>query len=171
MADFTPAITAIRECCLGHVGATRAMAAGDLVEGAYEHTPEHEAARALRGPSFEVEITDTQRHAESPSEHSDVVLLGVTVQIRAIWLTESEIVEDSRATLRAEALSTLEKLRAALMRAGNLTETSDGDETGIVSGCLHRHLGHRLERADWRGRRLVYVSRFTTVLKASQTAG
>ena len=171
MADFAPAITAIRECCLGQVGATRSMDTDDLVEGAYEHTPEHEAARALRGPAFEVEIADVQRHPESPSEHSDVALLGLTVQIRTIWLTESEILEDSRAALRAEALSTLEKLRASLMRAGNISTTSAGDETGIVSGCLHRHLGHRLERADWRGRRLAYVSRFTTVLMASQTAG
>lgn len=171
MADFTPAITAIREVCLGVSGSVRSMEAGDLTEGAYEHTSEHEAARGLRGPTFEVDVSDTQRHKESPSEHSDVSLLDVTVQVRTVWTTGHELVDDDRALARAEALSTLEKLRAALMRAGNLEETSAGTATSIVSGCLHRHLGHRLERADWRGRRLSYVSRFATVMQFSQTAG
>lgn len=171
MADFAPTITAIREALLGVVGTVRAVDEGDLVEGAYEHTPEHEAARALRGPSFEVEITSAARAKDHPGEHSNAALLDLTVQIRTVWGTEHELLDDERARARAEALGLLEKSRAALMRAGNLTETSADEATGLVSGCLHRLLEHRLERADWRGRRLSYVSRYTTVLQATQAAG
>lgn len=171
MADFTPAITAIREALLGVVGTVRAMEEGDLIEGAYEHTPEHEAARALRGPTFEVDVTSVNRAKDHPGEHSNTALLDLTVQVRTVWSTEHELLDDERARARADALGLLEKSRAALMRAGNLTTTSADEATGLVSGCLHRLLEHRLERADWRGRRLSYVSRYTTVLQATQTAG
>lgn len=171
MADFAAAITAIREACLGAIGSVRTVDADALAEGAYPHTAEHEAARALTGPSFEVEITDVVKHKDSPSEHSNVVLLDVTVQLRTEWGTDQELLDEERADARSAALSLLESARAALMRAGNLTSTSDSSATGIVSGCLHRFLGHRLELADWRGRRLAYLSRFATVIQFSQTAG
>lgn len=171
MADFVPTITAIREVLLGTIGAVRVVAPGQATEGAYEQTPEHEAARALLGPTFEVDIESSGRAKDHPGEHSNVALLDLVVRVRTVWGTDHELLDAERASARAQALGLLEDCRAALMRAGNLTTTSAAVPTGLVSGCLHRLLDHRLERSDWRGRRLSYVSRYATVLQLSQTAG
>lgn len=171
MADFGPAIEAIRQVCLGTVGSVRSVGASDLVEGAYPSTPEHEAARAVLGPSFEVSILSCSPSKESPWEHSPYRLLDLDVQIRTEWTTAHQLIDSERSTTRSEALAQLEEVRAALMRSGNLTSNLAAEATGLVSGCLHRCAGHRLEREDWPGRRFSYLSRFSTVIRISQTAG
>ncbi len=171
MADFANAVTAIRECLLGTIGSTRTVTAAALDEGAYPSTTEHEAARAVTGPNFEVSIVSMAPSKESPWENSPTRLLDCDVEVRCEWTTSNELIDSARASVRASALSTLETTRAALMRPGNLTTTAAAGATGIVSGCLHRHAGHRLEREDWRRRRLSYVSRYSTVISISQTAG
>jgi hypothetical protein len=171
VADFTPMLTAIRECLLGTIGSTRAVDAGDLREGAYPSTVEHEAARSVTGPRFEVSVLEMRPSSESPWEHSPTRLIAVEIQVRTEWSTEFELQDEERSALRASALSQLEECRAALMRAGNLTATSEPLPTGIVSGCLHRCLGHRLEREDWPRRRLSYLSRYATIVQIAQTAG
>lgn len=171
MADFAPMITAIRECLLGAIGTVRDVDTGDLVERAYPAAVEHEAARAITGPRFEVSVLSVVPSKDSPWEHSPIRLLAVEVQVRSEWTTPHEILDDARATARADALSLLEECRAALMRSGNLTTTAAAAATGLVSGCLHQCLGHRLEREDWQRRRLSYLSRYATILQIAQTAG
>lgn len=172
MADFTAAIDAVRNVCLGTAGSTRVVAPGALVEGAYEQEPDHEAKRALVTPTFEVEFEAAgEKNALSPSEHSNIVLSNYEVAIRTVLTSEHEFMEDERASVRASALGLLEDMRAALMRAGNLPSAL-GTDASFVSGCLHRLLGgHRLEKADWKGHRLIYRSRFATVIQFTQTPG
>jgi hypothetical protein len=171
VADLLPALTAIRECLLGVIGDVRTVPDGALVERAYPSTIEHEAARALTGPRFEVSVDSFSPSPDGPWEHSPYRLHVLELSVRTEWTTAHELLDDERARVRAEALSLLETCRAALMRAGNIATTSGGDETGIVSGCLHRCLGHQLEREDWQHRRLSYVSRYTTQIRIEQTAG
>ena len=171
MADLLPAITAIRECLLGLVGSVRTVDEGDIAERAYPAATEHEAARALTGPRFEVSVEKMAPSPDGPWEHSPTRLHLLDIRIRTEWTTDHELLDDARARARAEALALLEKCRAALMRAGNLTSTSASEATGLVSGCLHRCAGHSLEREDWQRRRLSYVSRYATQIQIDQTAG
>lgn len=171
MADFAPAINAIRECCLGAVGSVRVVPPGDVAERAYPSTVEHEAARALTGPRFEVTIVRAEPSKDSPWEHSPVRLELYTVQIRTEFTTAHELIDAARASAQSEAWNLLNTCRAALMRGGNLLTTADSTATGIVSGCLHRFISHDLERADWQRRRLSYLSRYQTQIQFSQTPG
>ena len=171
MADLLPALTAIRECLLGTIGDVRAVTPGSIAERAYPSTTEHEAARALTGPRFEVSVDRFAPSPDGPWEHSPTRLHALELRVRTEWTTAHELLDDDRARARAEALSLLETCRAALMRAGNVLETAAGESTGIVSGCLHRCLGHQLEREDWQRRRLSYVSRYATQIQIDQTPG
>lgn len=171
MADFLPAITAIRECLLGTVGSTRVVTVGDLAEGAYPSTTEHEAARSIVKPHFEVSITKLGDAPESPWEHMPQRIRDLEIQIRTEFATEQELIDAERAATRATALGLLEECRAALMRSPNLAATAASAATGIVSGAFLRCLGHTLEREDWPRRRLSYLSRYTAKIAITQTAG
>lgn len=171
MADLLPALTALRECLLGTIGDVRTVTPGDVTERAYPATVEHEAARVLTGPRFEVSVERFAPSGDGPWEHSPSRLHHLEIRVRTEWTTAHELLDDERARVRAEALDLLEACRAALMRGGNLLTTDAGDSTGIVSGCLHRCMGHQLEREDWQRRRISYVSRYTTQIQISQTPG
>ena len=171
MADLGPALTAIREVLLGTIGSVRVVTAGDLDEGAYPATTEHEAARAITGPNFEVSILSLTPSKETPWENSPIRLFDLEVQVRSEWATSHELIDSARASLRAEAFSLMEEARAALMRPGNLTTTSAAVATGLVSGCMHRSGGHRIEREDWPRRRFSILSRYNAVIQFSQTPG
>jgi hypothetical protein len=171
MADFLPALNAIRQCLLGTVGSLRVVTAGDLAEGAYPSTTEHEAARAVTGPNFEVSITKLTPSAASPWEHMPTRIMDVEIQVRTEWTTGQELIDSERAATRADALILLEECRAALMRSPNLASDATPAATGIVSGALMRCLGHTLEREDWPRRRLSYLSRYAAAIVITQTPG
>lgn len=171
MADFLPAITAIRECLLGTVGTVRVVTPGDVTEGAYPSTTEHEAARAITGPHFEVSITKVGPNPASPWTHSPQLIQDVEVQVRTVATTGHELLDDARAATRADMLNLLEDCRAALMRSPNVASTAAAVDTGIVSGALRLWHGHTLEREDWARRRISYLSRYTATIKITQTPG
>lgn len=171
MADFSPMLTAIREVCRGALGSVRVVQSNALRERAYPSTTEHEAARVIVGPRFEVSVSKADVSKESPWENSPIRLLDVEVRVRTEWSTKHELLDDERSAVRASALALLEDMRAALMRPGNLATTASGQSSGLVSGCLHRHSGHSLEREDWQRRRLSYVSTYSTVMRIAQNAG
>ena len=171
MTDVAPMLKAIRDVCLGVSGSVRTVQSGALRERAYPSTVEHEAARVLVGARFEPTVSKIIVSKSSPWENSPVRLLDIEVRIRTEWTTAHELIDAQRLAARARAISLLEDMRAALMRPGNLTTSSDGSATGIVSGCMHTHDGHTLEREDWTKRRLSYVSTYTSVLLAIQQAG
>jgi hypothetical protein len=171
MADLLPALNAIRQCLLGTVGSVRSVTVGDLAEGAYPSTTEHEAARAVTGPNFEVSITKLTPSAASPWEHMPTRIMDVEIQVRTEWTTGQELIDAERASARADALNLLEECRAALMRSPNLANDATPAATGIVSGALMRCLGHTLEREDWPRRRLSYLSRYTAAIVITQTPG
>ena len=171
MADYGPALTAIRECLLGTVGSVRVVTPGDITEGAYPSTTEHEAARAVTGPHFEVSITKIGDAQESPWEHSPQRIRDIEVLVRTEMRTEMELIDDERAATRTAMLNLLEDCRSALMRSPNVAVTSAAVSTGIVSGAMMRCLGHALEREDWPRRRISYLSRYAAKITITQTPG
>jgi hypothetical protein len=170
-SSYLPAITAIRECCLGAIGSVRTVAPGTVAAGAYPSTVEHEAARALALPRFEVTIERVSGSPDSPWTNSPQILEAVTVKIRSEWSTPHELLHEERDALRAEALDMLKDTKAALMRSPNILTTSAAAPTGIVSGCMHRFVDHAIEREDWPRRRFSYVSRYQTQILIDQTPG
>lgn len=165
-----PVLTAIEEVCLGTLGSIRTVASGTLARGGYESQAEHEATRSLVKPTFEAWVSECKRAVGAVPMHSNISMLEVTVSVRTTWTTDHEILDDQRRAIRASALDTLESCRAALCRAGNLTATSAAVATQIRSGCLLDG-AHKIEREDWRGRRLSYVSTYRCYVDAAQTPG
>lgn len=171
MPNFAPVVTAVRECISGVIGAVRTMSGVDIAEGGYSTTTDTAANRALARPRWEVSVVRASVHKQSPWEHYPKRLIELELEVRTEWTTQHELLDDERANLRIAILDVLERMRAALMRADNLSLTSASVSTGIVSGCLHECLGHELESEDWPKRLVVWTSRYRTVVVVDQTPG
>lgn len=132
--------TAIREVLLDGEGDKRTIGSTVYNGGLYESLPANEKARrALGKPIVEATSRVTGRHAGSPQVKGNKQILAIEVEVRvvrAITLTH-KIDDDVRDTLIGSAANDdADVIQQALTYPGNVSQTSSGDSTGIVSGLL-----------------------------------
>lgn len=132
-------LTRIREVLQDGEGAVRALASGAYAGGLYESIAENaEAVRALTGPRIGVRFTGLERHPASPPRMGSVQLLALEVEVTvARHFGAAEALDDTaRDALQALAMADGDALQQALGWPGNMTATTGGAATGLVSGCL-----------------------------------
>lgn len=132
-------LTRIREVLLDGAGDLRTISAtrfeGDLPEGLSE------SAQMMRGAvkaRVEASVSSIERHPQSPPSNGSVMLYVVGVEVRAVRtvLRIEQLVDADRDTLRALCIEDADIIRQALEYPRNLTATTAGTATGIVSGLL-----------------------------------
>lgn len=133
---LAPILAACREVCEGVIGSVETVPVGALEPGAYADAERREhSAAALVVPRYEVEVVSINETTLAPklSSHKS---LEVELMTRLIYATDFEIDAAARERVRVEACELGERVRAALTRPGNLTQTSAAVATGISSGAL-----------------------------------
>jgi len=130
---------AIRDVLLDGAGDKRTIGASVYKGGLYEALPANEKARrALGKPIVEAVSRVTGRHAGSPQVKGNKHILSIQVEVRvvrALTITH-KLDDDVRDTLIGNAAKDADVIQQALTYPGNVSQTSSGDPTGIVSGLL-----------------------------------
>ena len=158
-ADFAPMLLAIEEVALG-AGTVRVVTSPPRL-GAYPASPAQEAMRSVAGPRVEAFISEKLGAKAAFYEMASIKALDVEVTLRMEWTVMAhELDAVQRRTLRAEAWTLEDAIRAALQRPGNLAMTSLLVPTRIRSGCLRVYSGARLEREDWPRKRFSIIARY-----------
>lgn len=155
-----PALTAIRKCIEGTLGAVRTVTAGDLTSGLQDAASDEKLhGRARIATRYDVKYDYHSVTDAILSDVSDVKIIEVGFLIQLFFTTEHELDEDQRVATRAGALDLMEQVRAALSWSGNLL--NDGESpavaTNLVSAKLSTEKGSRARvvREDWDKR--IYV--------------
>jgi len=165
-ADYAPVLAAIREVAQG-AGSVRVVETP--VRGrAYAAEPAQEAARAIVGPGIEVTLDERAHPQKSWSELASIKAIDIGINVRIEWPVPFELNDQAREYMRAAAWNFEDELRSALMRRGNLRETSAGIATRIRGACLDRYVGAKVEREDFPKRRFSIISRYRCFIDATQ---
>ena len=128
----TAIITAIEELIEGSLGSIRTVAASSFGPG---HTPWY--GQVVSEPRYDIQIINTLPHPASPvSAISDRRIDTLVIQIDLRHQLKSRIQESERSATRATVLGAVDEVVQALHYPGNLTETSTGSPTYIISGML-----------------------------------
>lgn len=113
---------------------------GDLPPGL---SLDEESRRALldtdaRSVPVESRVTSVKRSPASPPVIGNIALYDVEVEVRAVYpvVTASTLTDATRDALAGLAYTHADTLAQALGYPGNLTTTSAGSSTGLVSGLL-----------------------------------
>ena len=131
-------LTAIEEVCLGTIGSVETVTAGTVERGAYQPVDDDRIAAAARTkPRFEVEWKGERDTGLVPrmSSHASY---EIKLLVRLVYPTDFELQPDERRAQRAAGAVTANKIRNALTRPGNLTQTSAAVATELASGCLKK---------------------------------
>lgn len=145
-------LTAVEECCLGTIGSVETVTAGTVLRGAYQPIDDDRtAAAAMIKPRFEVEWKSTRDTGLVPRMSSHVGL-EIKLLVRVVYSTSFEIDDDLRRAIRATGAATVEAIRNALTRPGNLTQTAAAVATGLTSGCLKKAEFSGVVREDFKRR-------------------
>lgn len=128
-------ITAIEEICTGEIGAVETVAAGALQLGAYASAnDEAKIGRAFQNPRCEITVKQWKATDLTP-RFSDTAIHEIEVDIAIHVTTGFELNDTNRATARALMMTLGERVAAACTRPGNMSTTSTGGATGLISGC------------------------------------
>ena len=131
--------TRLREVLEDGYGSLRTITAdtygGNLPE---DFTGQGDSVRSLGQPQVECLITKGARSPSSPMTKSNVALYLVDVRVRVVrrLSADVQISETARDTIKAAAAADIDVIAQALGWPGNLTTTSAGAATGLVSGLL-----------------------------------
>ncbi|MDQ3071417.1 MAG: hypothetical protein M3R55_17010 [Acidobacteriota bacterium] len=129
----------IRQVLESGAGTLRTIAStrfyGDLPEGLSDST---EQMRGLERPRVEARIKSVSRSPASPPITGNIALydIGIDVEIVRPLTTAEQLTDATRDALRALALDDVDVVRQALEYPGNLTATTAGAATDLVSGLL-----------------------------------
>ena len=126
---------ALRELVLGEIGSVRTVASTRFLLGVHEDKPAEQFHRSVERARIEVTI-EVPEFVPLGSVYCDTGLEEAEVEITTTRASTHQVLDIARHELRALALDDLSVLRDALTYPGNLTTTSDGVATGILSGCL-----------------------------------
>ena len=137
----------IRQVLENGAGTLRTIAStrfyGDFPEGLDAST---EQRRGLERPRIEARIRGISRNPASPPITGNFVLydLAIDVEIVRPLTTAEQLTDSDRDTLRALVMDDVDVVRQALEYPGNLTTTTAGAATDLVSGLL----SYRTSRVD-----------------------
>lgn len=163
-------LTRVREVVEDAAGSIRIITADAYRPGAHEGlTSDAQSTQALIRPRAEARFTDVSPHGARPPEQGSFTLYAVEVEVAVTRYVgvEHMLSEDVRTTLRAVAAEDASRLAQALGWPGNLTATTAGTATGLVSGML-RHTGSQigeLEADDGQNGRIVTTHSFEGVAR------
>ncbi len=119
---------------------------GDLPEGL---APTEDARRALDRPRIDARVTEISRNKASPPVGGNIDLLDIKIGVivTRVVTTVEQLTDADRDTLWALVLEDADYIKQALELPGNLTTTTAGLATDLVSG----RLGYAGSRATVRG--------------------
>lgn len=138
------------------VGSVRVMNAGDLALDAYDGIDDRTLAeRALVGPRVEVMLSELVRNKHVAPRSASVQVDDVVLKLRIVVRGEAEVREDARRASRAKLLSLAQRFTEALTWPGNLSATSGGTPTGLISRCMHVVGPWKVAREDFKRKLLV----------------
>lgn len=132
-------LTRIREVLEDGAGSVRTVSSsrflGELPDGL---SPDAEALRAISKPRVEASITGIRRSASTPPIIGSLLIYDVDVDVRVVRVatTLHQLSDDQRVALQALCAEDADIIRQALEWPGNLTSTTAGAATGLVSGIL-----------------------------------
>lgn len=132
-------ITAIREVVESGYGSLRTITdgtyTGDWPAGLSES---EQKRRALEGPRTRVNLNVTGRSPNSPPINGNLVIYdaSVTITIERIMARSAQLTQTEYDAVQAAAALDTDVVRQAVEYPGNLTLTSAGAPTDIVSGML-----------------------------------
>lgn len=128
----------IEQVLVDSLGSVRTVPTDRFQADAYAGQPDAEAAiRALVVPTVDVEIVAQRPHRSPPTMHSmQLRELDVVVTVTRATDATAKIDAATRRALRALAATDADVCAQALGYPGNLTTTSAGTATGLVTGLL-----------------------------------
>jgi hypothetical protein len=144
--------TRIREVIEASAGTLRTVPTdrflGDLPEGL---DVTEEMRRALEAPRVSVSIRRASPHPQTPLSLGNIALDNYEFVVRVVRTisTLEQLIESDSDALDALAMIDSDVLRQALGFPGNLSSTTAGTSTDIVSGML------RWTSSDWRVERAI----------------
>lgn len=132
-------LTRIREACEDGVGSIRVIASTRYYGGAaFDLDDSEESLRGMERPRVEARIGQVRRHTSTPSITSNLALYELDVVVRVVrhLAPDHKLDDDLRDDVKALALEDADVLNQALTWPGNLTTTTGGTATGLISGML-----------------------------------
>ena len=134
----TAILTAVEECCLGTIGTVETVTAGTVLRGAYQPLDDDRIAALARvSPRVEVEWKGDRDTGMLP-RMSSRASLEVKLLVRLVYAFDFELQDAERKSVRGTAALTGNKIRNALTRNGNLTQTSAAVVTELASGAMKK---------------------------------
>lgn len=134
-----PLLNRIREVANGGLGSLRTITAAAFGSNLPdEFSPMADAVRALAAPQVEPLIEEIERSPSSPPLVGNVALYRIRVRVRCVHRVPGwyQIKASERDDVKGAAAQAADQLAQALSWPGNLTATSGGTPTGLVSGML-----------------------------------
>lgn len=166
----TAILTRIREVLEDGAGALRTITASTYEPGAGPlRSDAAQATDALIKARVEVQIVDTEPHPARPPRLGTFTLDTVSIEVRIVRsvTAATALNATTRTALLAAADEDASRVSQVLTAPGNLTTTSAGAATGLVSGMLE-HAGSQIEEpelAEGQSGRLVAVHTFTGIVR------
>ena len=155
----------MRELVLGKIGSVRTVASTRFLLGVHEERPAEQAHRSRAAPRIEIKIT-VPDFVPLGSVYCDTGLESAEVEVIVTRASTHEVLDEARHELRELGFDDISILRDALTWPNNLTTTSDGVSTGLLSGCLVSIPGGDQEYDSAR-KLLTTSARFTATLERS----
>lgn len=95
-------------------------------------------SRAASMPRVETRIASVEPSPASPPVGGNLRIYDVTFEVRITRLVTplEQVSDECRDALMAAAAEDADMIAQALTYPGNLSATSDGEQTGVMSGCL-----------------------------------
>lgn len=158
-------LTRVREVVEDAAGALRVITADTYRPGAHETLGEDAVStQALVKPRAEARFVSVDPHDARPPEQGSFTLYALELEVTVTRYVGAEhaLLDDVRTALRAVAAEDASRLKQALGWPGNLTATTAGTATGLVSGML-RHTGSAvgdLKTTEGQNGRIVTVHSF-----------
>ena len=164
-------ITRLREVLEDSAGTLRTISSSDAFGGDLPKGLDlnEEARRALGKVRAEASITSVKRSAASPPVIGNLALYDVAVEVRTVFplLTAEGLDDDKRDAIKGVAFRYVDRVVQALTYPGNLTTTTAGTATDLVSGLLAHVDSSTIDRQQpGKGGVLEVVHRFKGVLKS-----
>lgn len=143
-------MTRVREVCDSAAGTLRTISAGRFTADYHDGlSDEEKAKRVTTNPRFDVRATGLERNPSSPPTLHSLSFYDIEIAIEVSRpLSFSEATSDAlRDDVLALAMQDGDVLAQALGYPGNLTTTSGGTATNLISGLL-THLGSEAGRTQ-----------------------
>lgn len=133
-------VTRLREVLEDSAGTLRTISGNDALGGDLPDglTLNEEARRALAKVRAEAKVTNVRRSPASPPVIGNLALYDIEVEVRTVFpmLTATALDDDARDGIKGVAFRYVDRVVQALTFPGNLTTTTAGAATDLVSGML-----------------------------------